>query len=570
VQSSRNRVLRYLGVDIRPVNWGWLCDKGRFDFEAIHSDDRLGAPLVRDGDGESVSATWSEPWGGRRGAQRAKRTAGPRRIACIGGARLTNEDAYAWAKLAKGVIGTDNVDAQLGDGLPAEAVLGLPRATIDEACTPGGTVVLLGPDPKEELPVLYLRLRHAVVEDGVTLVEITPRPTGLGHHAAASLTPSRCTPPGWRAPARRRHRRPSAASSPPRWPPRLPKRFGRWSVTVVLGRGSLAELPTVTVDAAAALHAALPGVASSRAAPRQRVRCARHGPRPRPAARPGRPRRGARVVRRVGGTVPAERGLDTAGILPAAADGTSTCWSCSAPTRSPTSPTPTSPHGRWLAGARTVVALDRFVTESVAKADVVLPAAGFAECDGTTTNLEGRVSRSPRRSRPPGTARTDWMIAAELAWRLGADLGVASPGRRSAEGVHVPLSRDIEPADAIESAPDGRPDHRRRRRRVRSPEGRRRRAADGTRSPGSRRAGRGPVDAYSLRLVASRKMYDQGTMVPTRRTWQGSRAGQLRLNRYDFDRLGIATGASVRVTRAPAGSVDVAVVPRRVSPGESL
>ena len=51
-------------------------------------------------------------------AQRARRR---RRL---GGARLTNEAAYAWAKLAKGVIGTDNVDAQLGDGLPADVVLG--------------------------------------------------------------------------------------------------------------------------------------------------------------------------------------------------------------------------------------------------------------------------------------------------------------------------------------------------------------------------------------------------------------------------------------------------------------
>ena len=70
---------------------------------------------------------------------------------------------YVWAKLAKGVLGTDNVDAQLGDGLPAEVVLGLPRATIAEACTPGGTILVLGPDLKEELPVLFLRLRHAVV-----------------------------------------------------------------------------------------------------------------------------------------------------------------------------------------------------------------------------------------------------------------------------------------------------------------------------------------------------------------------------------------------------------------------
>ena len=52
---------------------------------------------------------------------------GPGSVAVLGGARLTNESAYAWAKLAKGVLGTDHVDAQLGDGLPAEVVLGLPR-----------------------------------------------------------------------------------------------------------------------------------------------------------------------------------------------------------------------------------------------------------------------------------------------------------------------------------------------------------------------------------------------------------------------------------------------------------
>jgi NADH-quinone oxidoreductase subunit G len=74
-------------------------------------------------------------------------------VGIIGGSRLTNEDAYAWSKLARTVIGTDDVDCQLGDGLPADVVLGLPRATIDEACA-AGTLVLLAPDLKEELPVL--------------------------------------------------------------------------------------------------------------------------------------------------------------------------------------------------------------------------------------------------------------------------------------------------------------------------------------------------------------------------------------------------------------------------------
>src|SRR5439155_9467162 len=107
-------------------------------------------------------------------------------VGVIGGARLPNEDAYAWAKLAKSVLVTDNVDCQLGDGLPAELVLGLPRATIDEACS-APAVVLLGPDLKEELPVLYLRLRAAAVEGHTRLVELTPQPTGLSKYAAATV-----------------------------------------------------------------------------------------------------------------------------------------------------------------------------------------------------------------------------------------------------------------------------------------------------------------------------------------------------------------------------------------------
>ncbi|HEX8581761.1 MAG TPA: 2Fe-2S iron-sulfur cluster-binding protein, partial [Acidimicrobiales bacterium] len=45
IESSRDQVLRYQGVDVDPVNWGWLCDKGRFSFQSIQSPDRLAAPL---------------------------------------------------------------------------------------------------------------------------------------------------------------------------------------------------------------------------------------------------------------------------------------------------------------------------------------------------------------------------------------------------------------------------------------------------------------------------------------------------------------------------------------------
>ncbi len=72
-------------------------------------------------------------------------------------------------------------------------------------------------------------------------------------------------------------------------------------------------------------------------------------------------------------------------------------------------------------GAAVVVALDTFLTDSAALADVVLPAAAFGEKAGSTTNVEGRVTEVAQRVTPIGTARADWMVAAELADRLGYD-----------------------------------------------------------------------------------------------------------------------------------------------------
>ncbi|MHB1536817.1 MAG: NADH-quinone oxidoreductase subunit G, partial [Acidimicrobiales bacterium] len=132
VQASSDELTRYIGVDSDPVNWAWLCDKGRFDFQAIESPERLRVPMIRKGD-ELIEASWGEALAAAAAGLSAGRDAGGE-LAVIGGARLPNEDAYAWAKAARLALGTDHVDAQLGDGLPAEVVLGLPRATIDQAC----------------------------------------------------------------------------------------------------------------------------------------------------------------------------------------------------------------------------------------------------------------------------------------------------------------------------------------------------------------------------------------------------------------------------------------------------
>src|SRR5262249_49280343 len=157
--------------DSDAVNHGWLCDKGRYGIGWVHAEDRVLEPQVKTGD------TWNEvSWPDALDAaasaiRKARDDHGAGSIAVLGGAHRTNEDAYAWARLARGVIRTDNVDAQLGDGLPAEMVVGMRRAEIGD-CDRASVIVLLGPDLQEEVPVLHLRVRRAVTELGVPLVDL--------------------------------------------------------------------------------------------------------------------------------------------------------------------------------------------------------------------------------------------------------------------------------------------------------------------------------------------------------------------------------------------------------------
>lgn len=80
-----------------------------------------------------------------------------------------------------------------------------------------------------------------------------------------------------------------------------------------------------------------------------------------------------------------------------------------------------------------LIVQDIFLTETAALADVVLPAACFAEKDGTFTNTERRVQRVRRAVPPPGQARTDWEILIEVMRRLGYESNPSSPEETLAE-----------------------------------------------------------------------------------------------------------------------------------------
>jgi NADH-quinone oxidoreductase subunit G len=458
VQSSSEQVVRFIGVDSDPVNWGWLCDKGRFGFEALNSPERIARPLVRRSGPGLVEAAWAEAF-----AEIITRVSGVpgERIGVLGGSRLANEDAYAWAKFARTVLHTDNVDAQVGDGLPGDLVASLPRATIDQVCD-ASLIVTLAPDIKEELPVLYLRLRHAAVEKGVPIIEISPGPTGLSSRATECLhyrpgelsslvealcgeTPAKDDIAG--IPAEQVERARAAIASvtrnaaPDRTGTDVP---GAPRLAVVLGRASLAE-PSTGAAGAARLLARLPGVSFLPALRRSNV----HGALDlglSPGLLPGRV--GLEDGRQWyehhwGAPLPKTAGLDALGMLARAAAGQLDVLFLLG--SDPLADCPDSQlAAQALEGAGFVIAIDAFRTPSVARADVVLPAAIYTERRGSFTNIEGRVSWLGQKVTAPGGARPDWMIAVELASRLGSSLGAGSLEELWAEIERVsPLHRGV-------------------------------------------------------------------------------------------------------------------------------
>jgi NADH-quinone oxidoreductase subunit G len=713
LQSSADRLVRTLGVDSEPLNHGWLCDKGRFAFDYVHHADRIDEPQVRGVDGSRAQATWPEALDAAAGGLAgALDRGGPASVAVIGGARGTNEDAYAWARFAKGVLKTDNVDCQVGDGLPAEVVTGMPRARLSD-CDSARAIVLLAPDLKEELAVTYLRVKRAAVDLKVPLIEISATETGLTRYAKVALrhlpgeaaalarrlaglvsaapsaaagaaapidrapasepagstgaaesstgaaestaAPRDAAPPADGSPAAAAAESAAAPAEPaavspatppaepgagsPATPPAEPDAVSpavaqpdgeleaaaallrgdpgdERPVIVILGRPSLAEPADATVAAAAALRD-IPGVRFLSGLRRSNV----HGALDlglAPGFLPGRVTldAGRAWFEAAWGGTPAERGLDTAGILSAAADGRLQALVLLG--ADPLSDFPDRDLARRaLAKVPFLVAVDAFPTPSTDAAHVFLPVALAGEKRGTTTNLEGRLLRLARKVTPPGTAMEDWRVAVELALRLGVDfdleavdevtdeiarLAPAHAGadtallRRAADGAVIPLGELEEPVlggpgHAISPAADSDPGI------VGGPIEslvvmRGSSSAYGTAPPASgstatlappSRSGAHPGegltpppihrwdglpasgsgdagDGGGLRLWSNRKLYDPGVAVIHSGAVSGLAAvAAVRLHPDEVGRLGLATGASVLVS-SPRGSVTLPAV----------
>ncbi|MGK5674131.1 NADH-quinone oxidoreductase subunit G [Micromonospora sp. URMC 106] len=175
----RGKVLRRLAGDDPAVNEEWNCDKGRWGFQYTRAFDRLTTPLVRDErTGELREASWSEALTVAAEGLRAARDGG-RGTAVLTGGRLTVEDAYAYAKFARVALNTNDIDFRArpvsreeADFL-ASSVAGVTDVTYADVEN-APAVVLVGLEPEEECPILFLRLRKAYLKKKLTVYAIAP------------------------------------------------------------------------------------------------------------------------------------------------------------------------------------------------------------------------------------------------------------------------------------------------------------------------------------------------------------------------------------------------------------
>ncbi len=527
LQSSQNEIVRVLGVDSDAVNWGWLSDKDRFTYQASGSENRIVEPMLRRGGDALAPSRWSDAVAVAARALRGD----PERIAAIGGARLSLEDQYAWAKLLKGMIGTDHTDCQLGDGLPAPMVLGLPRATIDEACTPGGVVVLLGPDPKEVAPTLYLRLRHAAISDGVDLIEMTPRASGLAPQATVSLNVVPGTV-GQAAAALATGEIAEAVDyldADALATARELLTSGR-PVTVVLGRANVAESARYTADAVGALQRLVPGVTFLPMLRRSNVIGALEMGLAAGFLPGGLRRSGTDLPNWT--ITPDFDGKETDGILRAAVGGEiDTIVLLGA---DPIGDFPDPELATQALDGVNVIALDAFLTESTSKADVILPAALHGEADGTFLNMEGRLSPLRAKVTPPGQAKSDWVVAAEIAAGLGLDIGFVTLDELRTELAATARSFNGVDWDAVASTEDG----------PRIELGRQWVLEFGEAAVPP------ALSRYGLRLVTDHKLWDLGTLVQESPALAGlATEASIRLSPTDVAELGLTAGDPVVIDR---------------------
>jgi NADH-quinone oxidoreductase subunit G len=405
-----DKVVRVLARENPGVDDGWLCDKGRFAYQAIHVDERITTPLVRDGSGELQPASWDEA------LTAARAIAGHRgRAAALVGGQATNEEAFLLGRIVREGLASNDIDSR-----PFGSVdLGIARAMAAPALQASvadiefaHTVLLLGTEPVDDAPILDLRIRKGVRRNGVKLAIASARPSTLDPNATLSIRYA----PGSEAEFLAELGSALSGGAAREEVKALAKLLadGGEDVVIVWGEGIGADALPALLRVSEVLKLSGPAGAGLLEVP---------------VGTNGRGIREAGALPNAGpGYSEVTLGRNTAEIADAAIAGDVTVLYLFQ-----VDPVRDLPgRAKWeqaLAGASIVVAHASVLTDGIAAhADVVFPAESSAEKEGTIVHPDGRLQRLRTAIKHPGDVRASWQVLTDVANSTSVDTGILTAG----------------------------------------------------------------------------------------------------------------------------------------------
>jgi NADH-quinone oxidoreductase subunit G len=166
----RGKTLRRLAGEDASVNEEWNCDKGRWAFKYITAVDRLKVPMIRDESGELVEASWPEALAVAAEGLKAQKSA------VLVGGRTTHEDAYGYSKFARLALGTNDIDfrARVTSDEEREFIAAhvVNSSTTYRDIDKADQVLLVGFEPEEESPIVFLRINKQFRKRALKVISI--------------------------------------------------------------------------------------------------------------------------------------------------------------------------------------------------------------------------------------------------------------------------------------------------------------------------------------------------------------------------------------------------------------
>jgi NADH-quinone oxidoreductase subunit G len=402
VGSRGDEVVRIVARDryVNGLNGEFLCVKGRFGHPFINHPDRIRTPLIRHKKGgKLIPATWDEAL--RFTAQRLREIEeahGPNSIGVLGSPRLTNEALYSLRKLATDAIGTESYAASDRFSLkPFFDNLGGPLATHRDIRY-AKTIVLIGGEPEELQPLTGKQIRQAVRNGNAQFILINSVRIRLREQASQFIH----IRPGTEDAAVLALANTADAQLGAR-------KMGVEVAEIDAARKAITDTQGDVVimfggELSAAAQACAAQMAHTFAGEGRRVLL-----HPLPL-----------YNNSVGAHDMLGDGRDAAQLL--------RDESVRAVILAGTPMTRLGEDENLIPNCEFIVLSELFQTAASEYADVILPAASFAEVDGTFTNNDGFVQRVRKAIEPVHQSKPDWLIAAQLANALAVDTSFeASP-----------------------------------------------------------------------------------------------------------------------------------------------